>query len=403
MKMLDSEIQRLGNRLDLYFDFVRSKYTACVYKNTKNKVCVYYSEFQGKKITYDDMDNYKDYHDNLDVLVGSSVNNLTNGILEDSELFNIICEVRYIPELKGVSFVTAGYLLGQKCMEAVYGDKKYDSVQYIIANTTKTVSGDAMIKIAQRYLAKDIEDSSTLGYYYYNITHQLKNSEGKPVKVARNNIKRFGFENNSVSLSRIMRNFTDFIPIGYSWVSYTPFWFTVPSFVEKISKYTVLGCDWIEVPNLTINGYDIKDGDTVTYYTTKRRLYELLGEQFDDFNYRFTNNVIASLFLGNDGYTNASKFAFNNSNKMDMITALKYNALSDKDKESYSLIEDERAPMLAASYLIMLYWESMKNAKGSESNELKSRLSIINLDRVRFDVVQAEENSRELFNYVTGE
>ena len=331
-------------------------------------------------------------------MCNEAINNLTVGFLKDAELYRVITDVEYMPELRALNFKTAGYCVGMECAKAVYGDVKSDSVQYVIGNNTKVIDGDVMRGLAARYMYKDIMDASNLGYLYYNRSLGVKNIDDSITNLAQDNVKRYGVGNGVKSLSNLMRNFTDFIPVGFEWSIYTPLYMQSSYFVEKLKTGTVLGLDWIKVDNLTTDGHSIQDLHSVTYYTTKKRLYQVFGEKFDYYNYRFINEVMASLYLGSKLFLNSEFIATKANNEF--ITPIQYEALTDKDRNQYNVVQDEKSKMYAAMKLVATYWKTMRHDKSNESRALVEKLSTLTLKDIECDVETEKDNSYLLFNYV---
>ena len=398
---IDNIVKSYGTRLDIYFDYRRSEFTAVNTKDYNNKFKVVYSKYQGRKYSYDVMSKQKDYHDILDAMFNECVKNYIAQDTPTSELNTMVCDMKMVPELRGLCFITAGYLIGQRCAEAVYGDNKSDTVMYVInKGDTVTISGDLLHEIAARFIIEDIEISSSLGYMYYNRSVGTKNADGDIIRRVTDNTSRYGNAKIIKGLPSLMRNFTDFVPISFNWSSYTPFWASCKSFISKLKDETTLGLDMIEVDNLTNDGREMKDTHSTTIYTTRRRLYEVLGEKFEVYNFRFMNEIIAGLFLDGEWLTGANGLYVHKSDTRDWCNVLSYQALTPEIRNNYEFKSSPELSVYSAKFLVSKYWKTMSDEPAEKANAISRRMSTLNLDSIKADVKQMSENSKELFNYV---
>lgn len=399
---LDSKVTPIGNRIDLYFDNVKSDFTAMVYHDTKNRSHVYYSKCQARHYSEEVAKKFTDYHDTLDAMFSECIQNPIGMYLDDGELYKTIVEVEYIPELRGLNFKTAGYIIGSTCMRARFSSNKADEVQYIIRNSSYIINGETLDKIAYRYLLKDISDSCSFGYLYYNKSRSIVDAQGNEVKVAQDNDRRFGQKNNIKGVSSLMRNFTSFVPIGFKWSMYTPIWLQNEEFISRLKNETVLGLDWVEVPNLTYDGNNINDFDTVTFYTTKKRIHQVLGEDFNSYNFRFFNELIAGLFLDGLGYTSAKYAAVNNNNQKKFISPLEYMSLVEDEQCIYKVTDGNSnvAATALASKLVKRYWATMNPSKHEISKNLIEKVQGLTMESIYSNNAEKRARSNMQFQYV---
>ena len=401
---LDDIIKPIGSRLDIYFYNKQSKFTAIVRTDTKNRVFVFYSEYKGRTWSDEVSKNYRDYSKDLDVMCAeyTNVNNIIAPYVDMPNLYKIVVGVDYIPELKGINIKTAGYVIGHACLEAVYGDNKSDYVDYILSENTYRIEGEQLKMIANRFLMKDIEDSCNLGYLYYNKTQKKAISETSQISWAEVNTKRFGIQGNTRELATLMKVFTDFVPIGFNWATYTPIWCNNKEFLNKIQNESRFGLDWLEVKNLTKDGNTIQGYDSVTYYTTKRRMYEVFKCAFDHYNFRFINEIMAGLFLGDKYKINTGYLAINPSTKKTVLP-IEFESMLEDSKASLKVMtknDNANVSVLPVKMFMDALWKSMHSGVEQYPDELLGTLANLTLDTIHCDVQALTAQSAELFGYV---
>lgn len=400
LRGLDDKIKSLNN-VAIFFDYVHSPFRAVVRKDGTN-LSVFYGELKSRRVSDEEFNKTKNYHDDLPAMIGKCVVDILGPYVNDRDLTRIV-DVVYIPEIKGLCFLTAGYKIGCECMKAVYGDVKSDSVEYVITENTKRIQGDDLKRIAARCLFEDINISCALGYAYYNSTLNAKRADEKAIGLADLNDKRFGHGNVVRDLCSLMRNFKEFVPIGYSWNTYTPFWFTCPSFVQKLKDETILGCDWVEAPNFAIDGTRMRDSGSKTVYTTRKRITQMLGKELKNCNFRFINEIIAGLFLDGDGITGSKFIAVNKDDKRRILTPIEFKALTADEDDDYVIAgSDANAQVrsIPAAILVNKYWDTMMLEDKRSSDGLKEKVSMLSLENIYTDVIGMSKSSAHPFGYI---
>lgn len=280
LKNLDDFVKVSGKKLDIYFDFELTDFTARVYTDKSNKSHVFYSNYRGRTLTDDDRAKLRDYSGDLNEMVKLCKRNYMGDILDGGDTFTTVCDVVLIPEVKGLSFISYGYKIGRACAEKWFNNHDDSPIDYILVESAESISGETLQRVAKRYAFMDIKISSNLGYMLYNRQIAVKDKDGKVKRPAEDNVRRYGVGPGVSDLASLMRNFTDFIPIGFKWATYTPLCYVKDDFKEYLSNNTVFGMDWIEVPNKNMDGNSLPSGyrpeDSLTFYTTKRCIHRVL-------------------------------------------------------------------------------------------------------------------------------
>jgi len=396
-------IKSLGTRMELYFDYVRSDFTAMVYHDSKNRSKVWYSKCPSRSLTEEAKTKFPDFSDRMDAMIASCVQNPIAMYLEGGEVFKQIVAVEYIPELKCVNFKTAGYVIGRACAECVYVKKDLTGVTYIINNTAVNITGDKLKTIAAKYLVKDIEDSNSLGYLYYNRSKIVTAPNGDKIKVPSNNDRRFGNQNNVNSVSNLMRNFSSFVPVAFQWSVYTPIWMQDEEFVRRLNENTVWGIDMVRVPNLTVDGYSMSDYESYTFYTTEKRVYQTLGTKFEAHHFWFYNQLVVSLFIDGLWYGGSKSLAVNKNKQNEFILGLEYQALTEDDKKHYVYAEDDgsgRVSILPARKYIKMFWPLMNSTQVDIPEDVTERITKFNLINIEYDLESAVKDTKNILNYI---
>lgn len=398
LNQLSSKIKQLGNRIELYFDNTRSKFTAFVRNDSRNNITVKYTTYNGRNLEDANSKEYVDYSDNLAGMVNQSVKNTLGEIIDGpGELYNQIVDVEYIYELKAINLKTAGYVIGNTCATNVYSFNNIEAVPYVLDNRTYTIQGDTLLTVAARFMVKDIEDSSSLGYLYHNRPKPVRNRKGDIIKVASTNTKKFGISDSVKCRANLMKNFKSFIPVAFSWSVYTPIWMKNGEFVRRLREETILGIDMIEIDNLTSAGTTINDYKSITLYTTSKRIHQVLGENFDCYNYRFFNELIAGLFLGGKWYSGCDTIAVDAETKTNFILGLEYEALTESEKEKYILANNKNCGSLVANKLLKMYWETMNSSRPEYSDIIVNKIANLTMDSIKFDIKSA---SKGMLGYI---
>ena len=392
MNQLSNKIKQLGNRIELYFDNTKSKFTAFVCNDSKNNTTVKYTTYKGRTLTDVNSKEYVDYSDNIIGMVNQSVKNILGEITGGpSELYNQVVDVEYIYELKAINIKTAGYVIGNTCATNVYAFNNTEAVPYVLDNNTYTIEGDTLLTVAARFMIKDIEDSSSLGYLYHNRSSVIRNRKGDNINAAYNNERKFGGYDSIKCKANLMRNFKSFIPIAFSWSVYTPIWMKNEEFVRRLKEETILGIDMIEIDNLTFVGTAINDYKSITLYTTSKRIHQVLGEKFEHYNYRFFNELIAGLFLNGKWYSGCNSIAVDSETKSKFILGIEYEALTESEKEKYILANNKNCGSIVARKLLKMYWETMNSSIPEYSDVIVNKISNLTMDSIRFDIKSANK------------
>ena len=193
MANLDSMVTKLGTKLDIYFNFEISKFTAKTYQDKSNKTHVFYSEHRGRNFTDEDRTKFKDYAKNMEdlIAIGIKGNNICDTLL-NPDLYNTIYDVVYIPELKGVTFLTYSYVIGKACAEVYLAKSDNCTMEYTLGNTMQILNNVQVKQIAMKFIANEIKVCGRLGYSLYNRQMAAKDSSNNTVRLATDNMKRFG-------------------------------------------------------------------------------------------------------------------------------------------------------------------------------------------------------------------
>lgn len=402
---LDSVINPLTSRANIYFDNVKSKFTVVRYKSGSHGGRLIYSDFSGRNLTPDDVEKHHDYHDEIDVLCNMCVKNEIGKYFDDkdiSQLMTIIVDMQYIPEIQCVNFITAGYRIGIECMQA-YLKNEY-AIDYILNNKTYRIEGDTLRRIACKAITKDINDSSSFGYSFYNKTLKIRGVDKTEIDKASRNDSRFGSTNNDAqNITNLMRYFTEYVPIAFSWSVYTPVWVRDEAFMSKLKNNTILGLDWVEVQNFSNTGNNMKDIDSVTCYTTRKRLYEIFGFKFEYYNFQFINRIISGLYLGSEGVLDTEYIMQNRDSKSLMLSPIEAKALTADEEDDFDKIssaENARVKLIQPTVLIKKFWSTMSSDTSGNDNKVIRRLSTMNMGMIATDVERRRAASSELFGYV---
>ena len=416
---VESIVKDNGIKMNMYFDYMLSQYNVRLNTTSRGPV-VYYSDCPKANLTETDKREHPNLSDTIDHIFETCArerNIIEKFLGEEAVNLKMICDVVYIPELYGLCFITASYKIGMACLEAVYGKNKSNIVTYTIQDGhLKNISGDTLTRIASAYLMYDMDIAGRLGYSYYVKPVSINTLETSKVrKLAMPNTKRFGSSNAMNDLPHLMGRFTDFIPVGYKWVSYTPFIFKDEDILMRLSDQTILGCDWISVPNLTYNGRELKSsdkGDSVTYYTTRKRLLNFLGASVQYFNPHFIMRVLYGIAVNGSMNVNADRVAYKVVNdKYDLpstLTEVEYMALTDDERVEYTLSdisEIENGDMfkfVMAQILMNRFAPTMFDEPAdSVTNLIRDKISKMSFESIYFDVSEAEARSSEVFDYVS--
>lgn len=433
---IESQFKNVYSKADLYMDYEKIGY-AMMTDSSVNKVIYAKAKWSDK---VEDVKQSEQIYSCSRICSTFAENRLE--FVQNSELFNMICETKYIIGFHAFVMITAGYKIGMACVREVFGNKnEHPSVSCILENykgsaRTINLTEEEIFKAANIYFVYDMRIAASLGYMYYNKPEKISRMVGDNyVKstYAAQNMSRFGMENLPIDKpAKLMKYLTDFIPIGYSFSGYTPFIFTVSEFVEKLKKETILGLDMVEVPNHVQNSRVKDEIVSFAWYTTKRRLYEVFGYEFDYFSFQFMYRIMCSLFLGDIGYTNAKRVYISNKFGEDEIKnrvaytigllddklstkflpEIEFNSLDEDSQTGYSEISGEVAKIIMATYITRMFISDMKlkcvshrvyfqdAQRKREFDILIKRLQDLTWDSIYCDVNSKRENSNELFNYV---
>ena len=413
LEELDSLIMQFGNQLDVYMNFTYAKYKAKTSQNNKNVVKVGYFDYgtDDRAKREEDQNEQLKFFNILPNILSKRVTNIMKGVVEDENEYNTVCEVKHIPEVLGVTLNTYGYKVGALCAEKVYIDKEVGTVDFVMNGNSIVLNEEQVKIIADRFVLMDIAISDFFGYSYYNkYFAPQKNSDGDTVRPVSDNTRRYGNGPVVKDVSSLMRNLTDFIPVAFKWVSYSPIWTKDADFMNKLMNETILGADWFEVPNKTKMGHNIssayRDSDSVTFYTTKRRLHQIVPYKFDGYNFKFMNNIVAGLFL--DGrWVVGTEFIASKEGSNDRIVPLQYEALTIDERSSYKVSGDSdeekgTSKTFGALNLINATLGSMSQSTGIDViRYLAAYVRQISFNSIKMDVAQRASESRELFKYIS--
>ena len=432
---IEHKFRNWFTKADLYIDYKRTEF-AMIYDSDNRKV-VYAKAKYNKKLSDIRADGTE--ISTIQKVIGSHVVNRLS-FIENSERFNTICDVKYLVELHAFVLLTAGYRIGMACVEEFYKNNG-EQVSYIRQKADGTsqiedLTEEDLEKAAQVYFAYDMEIASSFGYRYYNKLEKITRVADDTTirsEYAAQDLSRFGIESAPMDKpAKLMKYLTDFIPIGYEFSGYTPFIFTVDEFVSKLKNETVLGLDMINVPNHIQSG-KIKDSvKSTAWYTTKKRLYQVLGYKFDYFSFQFVYRLLCGLFLEDVYYLNAGSVYVKSSYETNelyqliqslidvttdklpikVITEIEYNALDEDSQSSYKQINGEIVNKIAATYFVRKFISDMKfgcvshrqflerSGERNNFNSLIENLIEMTLDTISTDVAERERQSNDLFNYV---
>ena len=433
---IEVKFKRIYSKADLYIDFEKIN-CAMITDNAVNRIIYAEAKWSDK---IDEVKSSKKMYSCSKLCATFAKNELD--FVENSELFSMICDTSFVVEFHAFVLLTAGYKIGMACLREIYDRRsEHPSVSYIMQfpdGKTRTVdlTEEEIYRIANIFFVKDMKTAASLGYLYYNKPERIsKQVEGGFIKsvYAAQNTSRFGMENSPIDKpAKLMKYLTDFIPVGYSFSGYTPFIFTVESFVNQLKDRTILGLDMVVIPNY-VQASRIRDEITsIAWYTTKRRLYDVLGFDFDYYSFQFIYGLMCSLFLVDAGYTNADSVYISAEYSDDeiknrvayivgvgddrlstkVLTQIEFDSLSDDNKNSYRQVSGNIARMIMATYFVRLYLSDMKlkcmshrifyeNADSrKEFDRIVNKLKDLTLDSIYRDVKSEVDNSNELFNYI---
>lgn len=395
---LSNIIKQRGNRIELYFDNVKSKFTAFVCNDSKNNIIVKYTTYKGRTLTGLEPKDYDDYSNEPYKMVMASVKNTFGDCIGGpAELYTQIVDVEYIYELKAINIKTAGYVIGNQCATNVYANGSTNPISYVLSNSAYVLEGEDLLTVAARFMIKDIEDSSSLGYMYHNKSNIIRGRKGDNINAASTNTRKFGIGDSVKCQANLMKNFTSFIPIAFSWSVYTPIWMQNAEFVRRLKEETILGIDMVEIDNLTFVGTTIPDYKSTTLYTTAKRFHQILNVKFDYYNYRFFNELIAGLFLTGNWYSGCNRIAVDNDTKSKFLIGLEYDALTKTEKEKYVTASTDKCGTIVANKLLKLYWETMNTSRPEYGDEVVEKIANLTMDNIKFDVKSA---STGLLGYI---
>ena len=105
---LDDRIKSFDERLNVLFDYTKTDFTIMSYDNSRK---LFFSKCQESKVTAEVITTYKDYHDDIAKFFDENTKNIAKGLIENTEIFSMIVDVVFVPELVAVNFVTAGYII----------------------------------------------------------------------------------------------------------------------------------------------------------------------------------------------------------------------------------------------------------------------------------------------------
>lgn len=400
---LDDRIKSFDERLNVLFDYTKTDFTIMSYDNSRK---LFFSKCQESKITAEVITTYKDYHDDIAKFFDENTKNIAKGLIENTEIFSMIVDVVFVPELVAVNFITAGYVIGMSCVDAVYGSNKSESVDYVVGHgNVESITGQDLTLMADKYLLNDIEVASRLGYMYYHKTASgFRNTEKKEQRLAQNDMRRFGNASNINSVTALMRNMTSFVPIGFRWSSYTPFIFKDERFFNRLKNETVLGYDMVEVPNFLKRDYASRGISSETIYTTKKRLHKILNTEVDFYNFSFLYKILAGLYLV-DRYYCAAGTVYINKETRQLCSQIEYSVMNKVDKDMCILVDNADAAKYASSKLVKMYVSSMilmYNSVEQEQSikEIAGSLAKLTMETIYADVISDTEISTDMFGYV---
>lgn len=307
----------------------------------------------------------------------------------------------HIQETHAVTLKTYAYELAKECAYAVFGPNPKQQVIFTLSDgtTTRTITGDELMKIACRFVKRDIEVTNKLGRAYFN---KLEKRDGNTVLVAREG--RFGSRTGHnafpTNLPTLMAELKEFIPIGFSWNSLTPLYIENTDFMEELREKTYFGLDLIDVENVNLKNTQEQQG--VTYYTTRKRIHQCYGVPFEAYPFDFFNTTLYNTFV-NDVLCGDVLVAYE---KDKIITKLDYLTLTDEEKEGYKEIsseEDDRAYEPYVEVVEKAFKAVMKYMITNVSDEDYNKVVCtgpFTMSLTNFNISDLTKVKTEYFNYV---
>lgn len=312
----------------------------------------------------------------------------------------------HIQETHAVTLKTYAYELAKECAYAVFGPNPKQQVIFTLSDgtTTRTISGDELLKIACRFVKRDIEVTNKLGRAYFN---KIEKRDGSAVLVAREG--RFGSRTGKnafpTSIPTLMAELKEFVPIGFSWNSLTPLYVANKGFMEELREQTYFGLDLVDVENVNLKNTQEQQG--ITYYTTRKRIHQCYKVSFDAYPYDFFNTTLYNTFI-NDKLCREGLVAYmkEERGREKIITKLDYLTLTDEEKEGYVEISEAEDDRKYEPYMMVVNKVLSSTAKymiPTASDEEYNNLLFIgphSMSLLPFNISGLKEVKSEYFDYV---